>query len=56
VHVADAWIGRVEPPGADEAALLSFLPDYDANRSRLSCQIAVSADIDGLELTIVSDP
>ena len=55
VHIADAWLGRVGPPGQDEVALLAFLPDYDEKRSRLSCQIAASPDIDGLELTIVAD-
>ncbi|WP_174274607.1 2Fe-2S iron-sulfur cluster-binding protein [Sphingomonas bacterium] len=52
VHVAPAWRAIVGPPGADERDLLELTDDFRPE-SRLSCQIRISADLDGLELTPV---
>ena len=53
VHVAERWRAIVGPPGADERALLE-LTDYPRPESRLSCQIRLSAALDGLEIAPAS--
>ena len=49
VFVDEAWLATVGTPGADsdEASMLSFTALVEAN-SRLSCQIPVSDELDGL--------
>ena len=51
VYVDDAWTERVGPPQAMEEDMLDFA--YDVRRtSRLSCQIKVSAELDGLTVHV----
>lgn len=47
VHVDAAWLDAVGQPGPDEADMLDFARDRRPE-SRLSCQIRVSAALDGL--------
>lgn len=47
VYVDPAWLGKVGETGANEAALLEEVCDAQPN-SRLSCQIKVTEDLDGL--------
>lgn len=47
VYVDDAWSDCVGGPGEDEAVILEFAGDVRPT-SRLSCQIALTADLDGL--------
>ena len=47
VHVDDAWWGTVGMPSPMEEDMLDFGYDVRSN-SRLSCQIKVTADLDGL--------
>ena len=47
VHVAAEWLDRVGAPGEQENELLDLAPERD-EYSRLSCQIAMSPDLDGL--------
>lgn len=49
VHVDPAWLAVVGPPGADERDLIG-LTDDPRPTSRLSCQIPISAKLDGLVL------
>jgi 2Fe-2S ferredoxin len=51
VYVDDEWIGRLSTPSDEESDLLSGLGTCRAT-SRLSCQIVMTAPLDGLELTI----
>ncbi len=51
VHVDPAWWDRVGEPGGIEAELLEFV-DNPCDTSRLSCQIDVSDDLDGLVVRI----
>lgn len=48
VYVDPAWVGRI--PGKDpmEEDMLDFAYQPDAERSRLTCQIKVTEDTDGL--------
>jgi 2Fe-2S ferredoxin len=47
VHVDEAWIEKVGPPSPMEEDMLDFAFDVRPN-SRLSCQIKVSDELDGL--------
>jgi 2Fe-2S ferredoxin len=50
VYVADDWTGIVGKPAPMEEDMLDFAFDVRAT-SRLSCQIRVSAELDGLTVT-----
>jgi len=47
VHVDDAWTAKVGPPSPMEEDMLDFAFDVRPN-SRLSCQIKVTDELDGL--------
>ncbi len=51
VYVGEDWIERLAPPTDDEEDLLFSTIDKRPN-SRLSCQILLSDELDGLEVTI----
>jgi 2Fe-2S ferredoxin len=51
VYVAEPWFAKLPAPSDDEEDLLFSTLDKKPN-SRLSCQILLSEDLDGLELTI----
>ncbi|GGC74906.1 2Fe-2S iron-sulfur cluster-binding protein [Chelatococcus reniformis] len=51
VHVDAQWLERVGAPEEHEAALLEFA-DNVGPFSRLSCQIQVSDELDGLALSV----
>jgi len=46
-YVDDAWIERVGEPGSTEKEMLEFTVEPRPN-SRLSCQITVTEELDGL--------
>jgi 2Fe-2S ferredoxin len=48
VFVAEAWADAVGGPGADESDMLEMTAVAATKRSRLSCQIIVSAALSGL--------
>lgn len=48
VIVDPAWSGRVGPPSDDEGYMLEMTASPQQPTSRLSCQIALSAELDGL--------
>ncbi len=54
VYVDPEWQGRLPPPMSDERELLNELSQCEPN-SRLSCQIELTADLDGLRVTIAPD-
>jgi 2Fe-2S ferredoxin len=47
VHVDEAWVGRLNPRSEEEETQLDFAYDVRSN-SRLSCQIKVTEELDGL--------
>lgn len=52
VYVDADWFAKL-PPAADmEVDLLDFAYDYDPTRSRLSCQVKVTADMDGMTVHV----
>ncbi|MFE3837841.1 2Fe-2S iron-sulfur cluster-binding protein [Pseudogemmobacter sonorensis] len=48
VYVDEAWVERVPAKDAMEEDMLDFAWQPDPLRSRLTCQIKVTADLDGL--------
>jgi 2Fe-2S ferredoxin len=50
VYVDEAWFSRTGTPSAKEEDMLDFAYKVQAN-SRLSCQIKVTPDLDGLIVT-----
>lgn len=51
VHVDAGWLARLAPPTGDEDELLEFAVGRD-DRSRLSCQIIMSPELDGIVLHV----
>lgn len=51
VYIDPAWINRVTPLSEDEDAMLEFAEPREET-SRLSCQVFVTADLDGLRVRI----
>lgn len=54
VYVDDGWWEKTGKPGAVEADMLDFANEVK-DTSRLSCQIEVSDDLDGLVVHIPED-
>lgn len=50
VYVDDGWLTRLPAVGDDEDALLDGVAADRRSNSRLSCQIKLSVDLDGLIL------
>jgi 2Fe-2S ferredoxin len=52
VYVDDDWSARLAAPSHDEDAMLEMTAAPRRPTSRLSCQITLSADLDGLTATM----
>ena len=52
VYVDPDWFDRVPAKESMEEDMLEFAPGMDADRSRLSCQIRVTADLEGLVVRV----
>lgn len=48
VYVDPAWVDKLPPKSETEAEMLDFAHEPDEVRSRLTCQILVSEELDGL--------
>jgi 2Fe-2S ferredoxin len=53
VHIAIDDFKQLPPIEEDEQILIEYLDEYEAEMSRLSCQIELSEEHDGLKVTIV---
>lgn len=51
VIVDDAWFAKLAPPGSIELELVSMAPGAEPH-SRLSCQILLSEEMDGLKVRV----
>ena len=51
VYVDPAWLGKLPPPEAIEDGMLDCVLDRRPN-SRLSCQIRVSDELDGITINV----
>ncbi len=54
VYVDDEWFKKLKPASEEEENMLDQVPDVEAN-SRLSCQILMSEELDGLKVTLASN-
>jgi 2Fe-2S ferredoxin len=54
VYVDESWQARLPAPMSDETDMLKDLVSYKPN-SRLSCQVQLSAALDGLRVTIAPE-
>lgn len=52
VYVDEEWIEKVGGPGLDEDDMLEFTACERKPNSRLSCQIRIDQDLDGLVLNL----
>jgi 2Fe-2S ferredoxin len=52
VYVDEAWLAKLKPVGADEDELLDGTASERLPNSRLSCQIEMTSDLDGLVLRL----
>jgi ferredoxin, 2Fe-2S len=50
VYVDEAWVDKLPPPELDESDMLDTAHDLQEN-SRLSCQIMVTEELEGLIVT-----
>ena len=54
VYINDKWIEKISPKDDDEESMLDQAFDV-RNTSRLSCQINLSEELDGIELELAPD-
>ena len=55
VFVDPVWVDRLPPASPEESDMLHSLSQFDPGRSRLSCQIASTAALEGLELRLAPE-
>lgn len=55
VYVAEEWVGKLVPPNADEELMMDDAMAVESN-SRLSCQIILGPEHEGLKLTLAPNP
>ena len=54
MYVADKWLDKINPIDDDEESMLDQAFDVKES-SRLSCQISLSDDLDGIELELAPE-
>jgi 2Fe-2S ferredoxin len=52
VYVHREWVDLLPPQESMEEDMLDFAPAMDPQRSRLGCQIRVTAELDGLVVEV----
>src|ERR1700685_3791316 len=52
VYVAENWLSRLAPMSADENSLLEYTAAPRRANSRLSCQIIMGPELEGIELEV----
>jgi 2Fe-2S ferredoxin len=55
VFIDDDWAGKLPDRSEDEQELVQETEAYKAGNSRLSCQITMTDDMDGLSLTVAPE-
>lgn len=55
VYVDDTWLPKLKNRHNDEQEILVALSSFRAKNSRLSCQIPVATDLDGISLTVAPE-
>jgi 2Fe-2S ferredoxin len=52
VYVDEAWIEKVGAPDSIEEEMLDLVSEFQKPNSRLSCQIRLRAELDGLKVVV----
>ena len=55
VYVEPAWLDKLVPPNADEHMMMDDAMAVEDN-SRLSCQIILTPELEGLQVTLAPNP
>ncbi|MBT4854428.1 MAG: 2Fe-2S iron-sulfur cluster binding domain-containing protein [Halieaceae bacterium] len=55
VYIAEEWVSRLPPREQVEDLLLAYSDHFDSGRSRLSCQISMTSELNGLVLEIAPE-
>ena len=55
VHVDPEWLAKLPPRHEEEDLLVGDSMYFDPERSRLSCQITLTDELDGLTLTVAPE-
>lgn len=55
VHIDPDWVAKLPPRHEEEDFLVSDSEYFDPERSRLSCQIMLTDELDGLTLTVAPE-
>jgi ferredoxin, 2Fe-2S len=55
VFIDADWVKRLPPRRYEERVMLAGSRTFDAARSRLSCQIKVTAELEGLRVVVAPD-
>ncbi len=54
VFISQKWAAKLQPRSEDENDLLLATASYRANESRLSCQIPLTQELNGLEVIVAA--
>lgn len=52
VHIAPEWRAKVGPASDQETGMLDWLDTYAPHASRLSCQIILTDEMDGMRVSV----
>ncbi|MGO4837367.1 2Fe-2S iron-sulfur cluster-binding protein [Rhizobiaceae sp. 2RAB30] len=52
VHVGYDWLDKLPAKSSTEVDMLDFADNLDERRSRLSCQIVLKEELDGMSVTV----
>lgn len=55
VFIDDAWAAKLPSRSEDEQELVEETENYKADNSRLSCQITVTDELNGINLTVAPE-
>ena len=55
VYIAEDWVSRLPPREQVEDLLLTYSEHFDKSRSRLSCQLAMTPEMNGLIVEIAPE-
>ena len=54
LYIDAEWLGKLAPASEDEEEVIEFL-QFGNENSRLSCQLTVSDDMDGMKVTVAPE-
>jgi 2Fe-2S ferredoxin len=55
VFIDEPWLAKIKPRAEDESELVQSTEHYDERKSRLSCQVPFTPDLDGISLTVAPE-